>query len=39
MNFQNASDIEHAADEISKFIHEMNSSYIRILFMKKPKNF
>ena len=31
MKFQSASDIEkHAADEIAKFLCEMNSSYIRI---------
>ena len=31
MNFQSASDIQkHAADEIANFLHEANSSYIRI---------
>jgi len=36
MNFQSASDIEkHAEDEIAKFLREVNSSYIKISFMKK----
>ncbi|RLG62629.1 hypothetical protein DRO02_07770 [archaeon] len=30
MNFQSASDIEHAADEIAKFLCEASSSYIGI---------
>ena len=32
-----ASDIEHAADEIAKFIRETNSSYIRILIFSNTK--
>jgi len=28
MNFQSASDIEHAADEIAKFVREMHSLFI-----------
>jgi len=32
-----ASDIEHAAEEIAKFIREANSSYIRIFVFSDTK--
>jgi len=37
MKFQSASDIEHAADEIEKFIREANSLYIRISIFSDTK--
>ena len=37
MNFQSASDIEHAADEIARFIREANLSYIRISVFSDTK--
>ena len=37
MKFQSAFDIEHAADEISKFLREADSSYIRISFFSDTK--
>jgi len=37
MNFQSASDIEHAADEIAKFVREMHSLYIRISIFSDTK--
>ena len=37
MKFQSASDIEHAADEISKFLREADSLYIRISVFSDTK--
>jgi len=37
MKFQSASDIEHAADEIAKFIREAHSLYIMISIFSATK--